>query len=173
MDLFIDSTQKEFVASLMQDNKIIFKSRIETKYKVEEIISFFDNIEDINKIRNFYINLGPGSFTGSRIALLYIRTIAQINDCNIYATNTFELIKKQMKKSLFLDKKIYISATKNKSFMYKNKTIGLVEKSKKEKEINYDYILNNFNIYKPLFIKKELSELEPIYASNPQIGDIK
>ena len=47
---------------------------------VEDIIKFFDNIPNLHKIEDIYINLGPGSFTGARIALLYVRTLAQLNN---------------------------------------------------------------------------------------------
>ena len=90
MKLFIDSSQSRFIAALIENNKVIFSSNIETKYKVEEIIKFFDNVPNLHKIEDIYINLGPGSFTGARIALLYVRTLAQLNNqIKIYTTNTY------------------------------------------------------------------------------------
>lgn len=172
MDLFIDSSQKVFIAALLDANNIVFKSKIETKYKVEEIVSFFDNIKNVNDIRNIYINLGPGSFTGSRIALLYVRTLAQINGSSIFGASTFDILKTQFKKKIF-DNRIFINATKNKSYCLQGNDIKLVDKSKKEKEIDYDLFLSDFEKNKIIFKWYKLDELKPIYASNPQIGDIK
>ena len=55
MKLFIDSSQSRFIAALIENNKVIFSSNIETKYKVEEITKFFDNIPNLHNIHNIYI----------------------------------------------------------------------------------------------------------------------
>ncbi len=169
MKLFIDSSQKMFIALLINDkNKVIYKSTIETKYKVEEIVNFFDGIDCFNQIKDIYINLGPGSFTGSRIALLYVRTMAQINNqISIYTCSTYDLLKKQSSK---LKSSFYIEATKNKSYLLKKNKIEVANKHHKEVRIDYDDISNNFDKYITLFKKTDLIELKPIYASEPQIG---
>ena len=171
MKLFIDSSQKTFVAATIEKNILKFKSEIETKYKVEEIISFFNKVPDFDQIKEIYINLGPGSFVGSRVALLYVRTMAQINkDIKIFATNTFELLSKQLNKKGM--KKVYIAATKNKSYCLTSNKIEIVEKSKKEVEIDYNKILNYFYEYESCFSETNLKQLKPIYAAEPQIGKV-
>ncbi len=107
MKLFIDSSQSIFIAALIDNNKVIFSSKIETKYKVEEIIQFFDRVPNLHNIHCIYINLGPGSFTGARIALLYIRTLAQLNHkIQVYTSNTYLLLsilnKKLLKRKFFI-----------------------------------------------------------------------
>ncbi len=173
MKLFIDSTQERFVAAIIdKNNKTSFSSNVETKYKVEEIINFFDLI-DVNLITQIYINLGPGTFTGSRISLLYVRTLAQLNsNIQIYVSNTFDILSKQNKK-IFFANRFYIKATKNKSYYFNGKEIDVVDKSKKEKLINYKDILDNFNEYIDIFKLINLEELLPYYVISPQIGVIK
>ena len=172
MKLFIDSSQSRFIAALIENNKVIFSSNIETKYKVEEIIKFFDNVPNLHKIEDIYINLGPGSFTGARIALLYVRTLAQLNNqIKIYTTNTYSLLSSLNKK--FFQRKFFIFATKNKSYLLTNKSVKIVNKHAKESEINYDLLLSNFDKFLNTFTLSSLENLQPTYASQPQIGEIK
>ena len=172
MKLFIDSSQSRFIAALIENNKVIFASKIETKYKVEEIIKFFDNIPNLHDIHNIYINLGPGSFTGARIALLYVRTLAQLNNkIKIYTTNTYSLLSSLNKK--FFQRKFFIFATKNKSYLLTNKSVKVVNKHAKESQINYDLLLSNFDKFLNTFTLSSLENLQPTYASQPQIGEIK
>ena len=172
MKLFIDSSQSRFIAALIENNKVIFASNIETKYKVEEIIKFFENVPNLHDIHNIYINLGPGSFTGARIALLYVRTLAQLNNqIKIYTTNTYSLLSSLNKK--FFQRKFFIFATKNKSYLLTNKSVKIVNKHAKESEINYDLLLSNFDKFLNTFTLSSLENLQPTYASQPQIGEIK
>ena len=172
MKLFIDSSQSRFIAALIENNKVIFASNIETKYKVEEIIKFFDNVPNLHKIEDIYINLGPGSFTGARIALLYVRTLAQLNNqIKIYTTNTYSLLSSLNKK--FFQRKFFIFATKNKSYLLTNKSVKVVNKHAKESQINYDLLLSNFDKFLNTFTLSSLENLQPTYASQPQIGEIK
>lgn len=172
MKLFIDSSQSQFISALIEKNQVIFSSKIDTKYKVEEIIKFFDNVPNLHKIEDIYINLGPGSFTGARIALLYVRTLAQLNNkIKIYTTNTYSLLSSLNKK--FFQRKFFIFATKNKSYLLTNKSIKIVDKHNKESQINYDLLLSNFEKYHNNFSISSIENLQPIYASQPQIGEIK
>ena len=172
MKLFIDSSQSRFIAALIENNKVIFSSNIETKYKVEEIIKFFENVPNLHNIHNIYINLGPGSFTGARIALLYVRTLAQLNNkIKIYTTNTYSLLSSLNKK--FFQRKFFIYTTKNKSYLLTNKSVKIVNKHAKESQINYDLLLSNFDKFLNTFTLSSLENLQPTYASQPQIGEIK
>ena len=172
MKLFIDSSQSRFIAALIENNKVIFSSNIETKYKVEEIIKFFENVPNLHDIHNIYINLGPGSFTGARIALLYVRTLAQLNNqIKIYTTNTYSLLSSLNKK--FFQRKFFIFATKNKSYLLTKKSVKVVNKHAKESQINYDLLLSNFDKFLNTFTLSSTENLQPTYASQPQIGEIK
>ena len=136
------------------------------------IIKFFDNVPNLHKIEDIYINLGPGSFTGARIALLYVRTLAQLNNqIKIYTTNTYLLLSSLNKK--FLQRKFFIFATKNKSYLLTNKSVKIVNKHAKESQINYDLLLSNFDKFLNTFTLSSTENLQPTYASQPQIGEIK
>lgn len=179
MNVFLDTTQSEFVACLFdEDFKIKAKIIKETIYKVEEIPNFFNDLlvskkVNIRDIKNFYINIGPGSFTGSRISLVYVRTISQITKSNIFVTNSFKLINES-------EDKLFISANKNNSFMINyqdidevSKTI-LIEKSSFEKSINYAHLISNFKDYLNLFkLEENILKISPEYGSTPQIGSPK
>lgn len=176
MNIFLDTTQTDFVACLFDENYNSKKQQIiTTKHKVEEITNFFNNLLieyklKINDIKNFYINLGPGSFTGSRIALVYVRTIAQITNAKILTTNSFKLLGSE-------EEVLFLSANKNKSFQINLKNINnisetkLVDKSTKEKEINYKALLSSFKDKLILFEEeKDILKIKPKYGSMPQIG---
>lgn len=178
MNIFLDTTQPEFVACLFDENfKIKSKLIKETIYKVEEIPKFFDDLLidkkiNIKDIKNFYINLGPGSFTGSRISLIYVRTIAQIIGSNILTTNSFKLLNDK-------SNSLFILANKNHSFKIDKENIDsasktiLTEKSTQEKSIDYLKILNSFADYVHLFKLEETLSIKPEYGSTPQIGSKK
>lgn len=172
--LFIDSTQKVFIAALIFNNKVFFKSEIETQYKVEEIIKFFNNVPNYNEIKEIYINLGPGSFTGCRTSLLYVRTMVQLNNkIELYTTSTYRILAKQSKRKIF-KQKFYIRATNKKSYcLSSDNDIKEVKKSDKEKEIDYERILDDFNSYMDIFSKVDVIDIKPIYASEPMIGEMK
>nr|WP_307930059.1 hypothetical protein [Mycoplasmopsis bovis] len=46
-------------------------------------------IDDFNE---FYTNLGPGYFTGVRISLVYLRTIATIKKVIIFTISTMQIL---------------------------------------------------------------------------------
>ncbi|MGL4252097.1 MAG: hypothetical protein ACRDCJ_00265 [Metamycoplasmataceae bacterium] len=180
MNIFLDTTQYEFVGCLFDDNfNIKTKTIVKTVYKVEEVTKFFDALlidmnVDIKDIKNFYINIGPGSFTGSRIALIYTRTISQITGASIFTTNSFKLLDSKS------DDQLFIAANKNNSFMISLNNIEhvsktkLVEKTNKEKTIDYNKLLSSFNDYINLFqLETDILKIKPEYGSTPQIGRAK
>lgn len=165
MKLFIDSSQKEYAFCLFDEKfNILFSEIVETKFKVEEIINSFSQIkEQVQKIDGIYINKGPGSFTGSRVALLYVKVLSIMLEINIYSTNTFEIIKHIERKE-----NVCINATKNNSFCYINNTITKTAKQQQEESIDYSKLFSEFGKYIDIF---EIDEnVEPVYGSNPQIG---
>lgn len=174
MKLFIDSSQKVFAVALFDENNQILRDKIvDTKYKVEEILNFFENIIEINDIEEIYLNLGPGSFTGTRVSLLYVRTLAQIKSTiKIFVTNTFLILKKFFKNN-FLKNKFYINASKSKSYKITKNKIQMVKKTKKEILIDYQWLFDNFSKIIDIFWEENVSKLTPIYGAEPNIGELK
>lgn len=178
MTVFLDTTQNNFVACLFKENYLVEKySIIKTQRKVEEITFFFNELlinkkMQIKDIESFYINIGPGSFTGSRISLVYVRTIAQITGAKIFITNSFKLLQKN-------NNELFVYANKNHSFKIGLKDIDnltktlLVDKSDQESEIDYKNILFSFKESLNLFKEEDLLKIKPEYGSMPQIGNKK
>ena len=54
-----------------------------------------------------------------------------------------------------------------------NKSVKIVNKHAKESQINYDLLLSNFDKFLNTFTLSSLENLQPTYASQPQIGEIK
>lgn len=82
ISLFLDTSSKKLVVGLVKDNEVISLVEKETlndhsKYLVpiidEELTKNNLNIKDINKI---YVISGPGSFTGTRIAVTVAKTLS-------------------------------------------------------------------------------------------------
>ena len=93
------------------------------------------------------------------------------NKIKIYTTNTYSLLSSLNKK--FFQRKFFIFATKNKSYLLTNKSVKIVNKHAKESQINYDLLLSNFDKFLNTFTLSSLENLQPTYASQPQIGEIK
>lgn len=184
MKLYLDTANDDFVLACFDNNlKLVYKE-ILVKYqkKVELIPQSIEKMLkelklSINDFNEFYTNLGPGFFTGVRISLVYLRTIATCLNKKIFTISTMQIIAKQNQNL----KKIYINARGNKYYLYNvskvfDPSLLTCEIGIKEKydEVNYDEFLSNFASYLPLFKSYEkLDEIEPYYIKMPQIGDIK
>lgn len=168
MKLFIDTSQPIFFAAWISDDyKCISFVEKETKYKVEEIVDFFNNVEDVSLIKEIYINIGPGSFTGSRIALLYVRTIIQVfNNIKLFIIDSFSLLSST-------DKNKCIYATKNKSYCFDGKHISIIENANKLTPIDFQDIVNNFENYIHKFKLTNVKNAQPLYVGDFQVGEIK
>ena len=98
MKLFIDTTQSMMMIAFFDQNwKVVKSFNLEVQQKVEQMLNFFNQLDQsfFKQLKTIYINLGPGSFTGSRIALLYVRTLAQMQKLPVFTCSTFELIQTQ------------------------------------------------------------------------------
>ena len=82
ISLFLDTSSKKLVVALVKDNEVISLVEKETlndhsKYLVpiidEELNKNNLDIKDVNKI---YVIKGPGSFTGTRIAVTVAKTLS-------------------------------------------------------------------------------------------------
>ncbi|MCS4536951.1 tRNA (adenosine(37)-N6)-threonylcarbamoyltransferase complex dimerization subunit type 1 TsaB [Mycoplasma sp. CSL7475-4] len=182
MKMFIDTTGDSFVLGLFDDNNYCIDSILieNVPKKVDLLTSSTEKILknnniDINQISDFYLNLGPGYFTGVRISLVYVRTIALITGANIHTTSSMQLLQKQLPtKPEFI-----INASGSKVYLYKNinktfdpKNIEILDNDELNFDvINYTDIINNFNKYIELFTENDnLIDIEPYYIKKPQIG---
>ncbi|WGI36825.1 tRNA (adenosine(37)-N6)-threonylcarbamoyltransferase complex dimerization subunit type 1 TsaB [Mesomycoplasma lagogenitalium] len=181
MNIFIDSTLDDLVIGLFNENKqlVDYEIKVKLKEKSEILPSIFNQILKrnsltINNINNYFINLGPGTFTGSRISLVFCRTICQVNNSNLFTTNTFELISYDKEKNFF-----FVDARGNSAYMAQAEKgkllseIQVVEKKEKNDTVNYQKFFNDFRyIFNEIFeLEKDLLKVEPVYIKKPHIGN--
>lgn len=177
--LFIDTSQSDFVFFVFDSNfSLLYQKIKQIKFKVEELVDTFKKISiDLKNIKNIYLNIGPGSFVGSRVAFVFIRTLAQLNsNIKIFTTNTFFLL------NINSNNKI-LCAVKSKSelFCLPQSELDNLEKIKiisnleaNVSKIDYHYLALNFSKFTNLFKhEKNLAKIEINYLANPQIGKIK
>ncbi|MGL5438253.1 MAG: hypothetical protein ACRDA7_00775 [Metamycoplasmataceae bacterium] len=179
MKMFLDTSQLFFAIAIFDDEFKIIKSKIEKiVFKVEALTNFIDeNKINLNQINEIYLNIGPGSFTGVRVALVYAKTISQLCNSKIFIINSFilsSLLNKDKEEQI-----VFIN--KYKSLILNNKDLHDFSKVKIEKkdleqtnQINYKELINNFTKYKSYFKEENnLENINPLYILEPQIGDKK
>ncbi|QBF34880.1 tRNA (adenosine(37)-N6)-threonylcarbamoyltransferase complex dimerization subunit type 1 TsaB [Mycoplasmopsis phocirhinis] len=183
MKLFIDTTGDDFALALLNQNnyclEFILLKNVPKKVKLlventEKLLK--KNKININEITDFYLNLGPGYFTGVRIALVYVRTIALITKAQINTISSMQILIKQnpLKNNFLINasgSKVYAyQNTNNKIFDVKNIEI-LDNENVSYNTIDYIEIFNNFQNYITLFThQKDIINIEPYYIKKPQIG---
>lgn len=185
MKLFLDTTAKDFALALFDNNlKLINKIIISNQPKKIDLITEYvpkictDSNVNIHEIDTFYTNLGPGLFTGVRISLVYLRTIALITNAKIKTVSSMQILQRQNP----LQREFNINAMGNKYFNYfalnTHFSVDLVKVVQGElinyDQIDYEELFNNFAVYEDLFIENnEPINIEPYYIKQPQIGSKK
>ncbi len=182
MKLYLDTTNEDFYLQILKEDKPIYIKHLPNYAKKVNLIPNYINEAmqlnnfELKEITDFYLNIGPGFFTGVRIGLVFIRTIALITKAKVHTISTFEILKKQYpnKENFKLEaagKKIYLYKNKNQTF---NPKEIIVELGEKEDKINFEDLNSNFIKYIPLFKKwNNILDIEPIYIKLPQIGGKK
>ena len=96
ISLFLDTSSKTLAVYIVKDNEIIYEKNITTnndhsKYLVPSIDEGLklNNLKpsDINKC---YVVTGPGSFTGTRIAVTVGKTFAYSNNINVIPVSSLK-----------------------------------------------------------------------------------
>lgn len=185
MILVLDTAVDDFALALLDNNyKLIDKIILKGYPKKVDLIPQYvkeicsQNGLTIGKIDSFITNLGPGYFTGVRISLVYLRTIALVSHAAIKTYSTMQIIRQQNPKKDFfvtnaMGNKYYFYANDKSNFDIKNIVIkeGIFENYD---SINYEDFFNNFKDYVHNFKNYEnLHEIEPYYIKLPQIGSKK
>ncbi|WP_027121430.1 tRNA (adenosine(37)-N6)-threonylcarbamoyltransferase complex dimerization subunit type 1 TsaB [Mycoplasma leonicaptivi] len=185
MNIFLDTSSKDFVLVLFDDNFKVIDSILLTGYKkkvdlipikFEQILK--NNNLDTQDIKSFYTNLGPGFFTGIRASLVFFRTIAMLLKKEIWTTNTLEILKTQNPNQ----EMFYLDAQGNKVYQmnvleYQQtndiyQAINVCENNDYSLNfVDYQNMIDNFFKYKNIFKKEDkLLDIEPFYIKKPQIG---
>lgn len=98
-NLFIDFCNKKWIIILFNENKQYVFNIYDSKNNLIDIgVNFiFDFLSNhktsIDSIKNLYVNLGPGNYTGVKCTMNFAKTIKLIyKQINIYTTNSFALM---------------------------------------------------------------------------------
>jgi len=142
--LLLDSSNSLLSVGIKKDKKLIDKISYscfqrQSEYMIVEIEKIFKrNKLDIKKINGVMVSIGPGSYTGIRIALTIAKVICFALSIPIYPISTLEINKKLDSNSIVL-----FNARSNRSY------IAAFSKSKR---LLKDQVMNNEEVLK--FIKK-------------------
>jgi tRNA threonylcarbamoyladenosine biosynthesis protein TsaB len=96
--LAIETSGRLGSVALAQDDKLLAESRFSgpMRHSAEIFPAITDLLSRFNKkpdqIEQVYISVGPGSFTGLRIAVTLAKTLALANDAKIVAIDTLDVI---------------------------------------------------------------------------------
>lgn len=184
MFLFLDTTNSDLAIAFFNKKYQLIDYIIEKniKQKAEILPNLITKLLNKNnlKIENLtkiFCNLGPGSFTGVRIGLIFSRTLCQLNsNIEFYSTNSFQIISLISKNTSCIQidarsKQCYTAQIKN----HQVKSGITVETCENVSNLNEEHFLNLFNNFihhsHLIFQKeKELLKLEPLYIKQPHIG---
>jgi len=186
--LTIDTANALLCLSLQTLNGIFFYTSETQNYQCEEIVLQINNLlqkanTKLQEIHYFGINLGPGSFTGVRIATAYLSGLLAFNpDKKIIQIDTFDIsLEDFLSKNKCHHEVIDIifkadigSGIFIKSYNLKNNTKSIEKYIKTEEfqeKINTLYLLEEVVFHKINVINKELcSKISPL---GMQLASIK
>ena len=141
--LAIHSTDNSYCFAIRKNNDLKSDRVLIKKFEQDlcnNLIIDFNNFisnEDLKKINNMSVSIGPGNFNASRLVVVLARTISQQLNCPLNGYSSFEL----MARRIALKHNIYIK--KQSFWIYKNlKRRGFIA----GKYEVYDSDLNNKNI---------------------------
>ena len=185
ISLFIDTSDKNLIITLLKDSKKIdFINMENIKNMSSELLSNLSsmctnnniNIKDVNKV---YVVNGPGSFTGIRIGVTVAKTIAYCLNIPIVTLSSLEVLASTSDSdiicSLIDARRSYVYAgvyDNNLNVMYEDKYILLdtLLDSLKEKNVTFvsNYTFEGLNIIKPnINIEKIISKHINDETKNP------
>ena len=185
--LYLDTTNNKLTVVILQDNKILVSSSFIAWQKQTELaIPTITNLlvkckiklKDISKV---VIANGPGSYTGIRVAITFVKTLKVLNNFLMVFTINSLLLQVGLIKSISVlsayNNKSYLSVCDNGRIIIKpqlvdeNAKIGIISDL-----IDYKVIANlekcniveNFQKLSPYFIEvKNIEDLQPYYINDP------
>jgi tRNA threonylcarbamoyl adenosine modification protein YeaZ len=170
----------------LKDKKILHTFKIHTHNNLTDIvvehISKILNLSKIKigQIKKIYVAIGPGSFTGVRVATTVVKAIALVYKIKIYAINSLLLQLPQKHGISILDARgnyYFVSAFKNnvcivKPIMMSEKKLKQLIKKYPKLPIyslyNHVNIFNNLvHHYRDFKVIKNINTLTPLYIKKP------
>lgn len=170
MKLILDTSLPKMLLILLDDKKVIFSYTSEEQKKADLLPIIFEEMIKKTKIKTkdikeFYITTGEGSFMGSRTALTFARTMAQITGAKLFVTSPLSFVGYKSEMPIFLD------AKGGKSYKYnpKTKKVSLVN-SEEDSVIDYEDIVKNPHDYLGSFKEVDVNKVKASYLRDPKIG---
>lgn len=185
--LYLDTTNKKLTVVILQDNKILASSSFnswqkQTELAIPTIINLLAKCKiKLKNIAKVVITNGPGSYTGIRVAITFVKTLKILNHFLTVFTINSLLLQVGLTKSISI-----LSAYNNKSYLAvcdngkivippqlvdENAKIGIIGDL-----LDYEVIENlekcniveNFQHLSPYFIEvKKIETLQPYYINDP------
>lgn len=96
MDLIIDTSSEELLVLLNSKDNLYKNDQTNAKH-LEHLLPQIDNVlnkaqTDLNKIKNFCVVVGPGSFTGVRIGVCTVKAFMQNSSAKILPIDMLEFL---------------------------------------------------------------------------------
>jgi tRNA threonylcarbamoyl adenosine modification protein YeaZ len=158
-NLFIDTTQQYCMLAILRDKKLLHKIQMHTHNNLTDVVvehvSKLLNLSKIklNQIKNIYVAIGPGSFTGVRVATTVVKAIALVHKVNIYTIDSLLLQMPQKHGVSVLDARgnhYFVSVHKNNKCVVKPTMVPdhkLQQFTKKYHTLPVYSLYNHINIF--------------------------
>ena len=136
--LLLDSANKLLVVALAKEKKVVDSIIYEAWQRQSEMmVPEIDNIMKRNSVKKedidaICVGIGPGSYTGTRIAITIAKTMGYALKCNVYKVSSLSLFKDSEKPTICL-----LNARSNRTYF------GVYNK---DKTIEKDQILENEDV---------------------------
>lgn len=148
MNLFISTATSKIHVTLFEGNKIIKKlSHDGNNNHSVYLYKLLDEI-DIDKVERVYLVNGPGSFTGLRVSMVFVKSLVMKQGVDVHLVNLLELLYYQNECQTYMD------AKGKKYFTYDGSNFDIIHIDDLavdafiSDEINIDKIIKNELLYK-------------------------
>ena len=110
INLIIDAANEKIIFVIIANNKSYTTSYLNSRENFDNFVKLVRNFLKIQKINmkdidKIFINLGPGKFTSLRISLSVAKALSLANKISLIGFKSSDLINKNYKNLIKLDKK--------------------------------------------------------------------
>ncbi len=154
VNLFINTSYSKIEMFLFDSNfKKLYVKNSKNNHTIKLYELFLEVVKEGYLFDKIYIVNGPGSYTGTRVGVIFAKTLAYEKNIDIYPVNLLELIYKSTGSNVALD------ARGGSYFCYDGKEFSLkkeedIKEYKKDLEIDYNNIIEFLSSKKKEEVKK-------------------